>query len=188
MTQLYKIRCRIHGITITTKLHNHNIVWKRIFNPEIFSQDKYFSNKSNLINKFMKPTNAFKETIEQHLHEVASKDALFAETLKKENKNIDDCITYILNRVQKSGCNGFADSEIFNMAIHYYDEDDLKPGKKIAANVVVNHTVEISEEEKVQAKKAALDNLIEEEKAKLTKKKTPKKDLQKEVEQVDLFS
>jgi hypothetical protein len=136
----------------------------------------------------MKTTTAFKETIEQHLQEVASKDELFAKTLKKENKNIHDCITYILNQVKSSGCNGFADSEIFNMAIHYYDEDDLKPGKKIDAKVVVNHTVEITEQDKAHAKKIALEKLIEEEKAKLTKKKTPKVDIENEVEQVDLFS
>ena len=136
----------------------------------------------------MKTTIAFKETIQQHLQEVATKDALFAETLKKENKNIDDCITYILNEVKKSGCNGFADSEIFNMAIHYYDENDLKPGKKITASVIVNHSIEITEQDKENAKKIALDQLIESEKEKLKKRKSPKKVEVQETVQADLFS
>lgn len=88
----------------------------------------------------MKGTEQFKIVIQNHLNSLAEKDQLFAKTLKKENKNIDDCINYILNQVQKSGCNGFADEEIYQMAVHYYDEDDIIVGKPINAKVVVNHT------------------------------------------------
>ena len=87
----------------------------------------------------MNATDNFKKVISQHLNGLAANDPLFAETLKKENKNINDCITYILNRVKESGCNGFEDEEIFGMAIHYYDEDDLKPGKSIDCQIVTNH-------------------------------------------------
>lgn len=90
----------------------------------------------------MKGTDQFKEVIQQHLNKVAQNDPLFAKTLAKPNKNIDDCITYILNTVQKTGRNGFTDDEVFGMAIHYYDEDDIKPGAKISAKVVVNRAVE----------------------------------------------
>lgn len=90
----------------------------------------------------MKATESFKTIIENHLKVVAENDSLFKKTLQKENKNIDDCITYILNEVKKSGCNGFADEEIFGMAIHYYDEDDIKPGKAVNCGVVVNHTAQ----------------------------------------------
>lgn len=86
----------------------------------------------------MKGTENFKQIIQNHLSEVAENDSLFAKAFAKENKNIDDCITYILNQVKASGCNGFADEEIFNMAIHYYDEDNLKIGKPVQAKVVVN--------------------------------------------------
>lgn len=85
---------------------------------------------------------AFKAQIENHLNELAAKDELFAVTLKKENKNIDDCITYILNEVQKTGKIGFADEEIYGIAIHYYDEDDIQVGKKVSAKVVVNHSID----------------------------------------------
>lgn len=138
----------------------------------------------------MKSTEAFKTTINNHLVSLAEKDELFSETFKKEGKNIDDCITYILNEVQKSGCNGFADEEIFAMAVHYYDEDDLKPGKKINAKVVVNHVVELTEEDKENAKQKAIQQAIEEAKEKLQKKKTSKKVVEtKSLEpQIDLFS
>ena len=36
-------------------------------------------------------------------------DELFAAKYDNPDKNIDDCVTYILNWVQKSGCNGFCE-------------------------------------------------------------------------------
>lgn len=135
----------------------------------------------------MKATDNFKKAIENHLNQLAEKDSLFAETLKKENKNIDDCITYILNEVQKSGCNGFEDSEIYGMAVHYYDEDDIKPGKRTNATVVVNHVIELTEEEKAQAKKKALEEAIEEEKEKMKKKREAKKPVESSKAKPSLF-
>lgn len=134
----------------------------------------------------MKSTENFKQAIQNHLDQLAAKDPLFAETLKKEKKNIDDCVTYILNEVQKSGCSGFEDSEIFGMAVHYYDEDDIKPGKRTTATVVVNHSVELSEAEKEKAKQAAIDKVFEEEKEKMRMKKQPKKQDKPNLE-IDLF-
>lgn len=122
----------------------------------------------------MKTTDRFKEVIQQHLNERAKSDSLFAETLKKPNKNIDDCITYILNEVKQSGCVGFADDEIFRMAVHFYDEDDLKPGDKVSAKVVVNHAVDLTEEEKQSAKQKAIDEVIQEEKDRLKRKSAKK--------------
>jgi hypothetical protein len=121
----------------------------------------------------MKTSETFKNVIQKHLQEIAKTDELFAKTLQKPNKNIDDCTTYILNEVQKSGMNGFADEEIFNMAIHYYDEDEIEVGKTISAKVIVNHHVEITPEERAEAKQKAIDQAIREQKEKLTKKSAP---------------
>ena len=103
----------------------------------------------------MKPSNTFKETIKQHLESRAASDELFAVTLAKEGKNIDDCCTYILNQVKKSGANGFADSEIFGMAVHYYDEDKIEVGKPINAKVIVNHSAPADKPIKQDPKPAA---------------------------------
>jgi hypothetical protein len=89
----------------------------------------------------MQVSNSFKEVINTHLNKLAQSDLLFAQTLAKPSKNINDCVTYILNEVKKSGCNGFADDEIFNMAIHYYDEDKIEIGKPMSGKVVVNHSL-----------------------------------------------
>lgn len=67
----------------------------------------------------MKGTEHFTRTIAEYLNQRASTDPLFAPNLMKPNKNIEDCITYILNEVKKSGCNGFDDDEIYSMAVHF---------------------------------------------------------------------
>ena len=59
----------------------------------------------------MKGTEHFTRTIAEYLNQCAMVDPLFAPNLMKPNKNIEECITYILNEVQKSGCNGFDDDD-----------------------------------------------------------------------------
>ena len=135
----------------------------------------------------MKSTESFKKIIESKLNQMAESDKLFALNLKKENKNIDDCITYILNSVRNSGCNGFSEDEIYGMAAHYYDEDNIKVGKSISCNVVVNQKIELSEEEKDKAKKEAYDLVISQERDRLMKKSAPKTSILVQVEQPTLF-
>ena len=122
----------------------------------------------------MKGTEVFKNTVKAYLDNRADTDSLFAISYAKENKNIDDCITYILNEVKKSGCNGFADDEIYSMAVHYYDEEDLYVGSPIGCDVVVNHTVELTEEEKVEARKNAIKQFQQEEIKKMQERNKPK--------------
>ena len=42
------------------------------------------------------------------------------------------------------------------MALHYYDEEDIDIGKPVSCKVVVNHTVELTEEEKAEARRNAI--------------------------------
>jgi len=135
----------------------------------------------------MKSTENFKKVILQYLEIRATNDTLFAQTLKKENKNIDDCITYILNQVKNSGCNGFEDDEIFGIAVHYYDEDDVVPGSAVKCNIITNHQVELTEEEIKEAKEKALNKVVEETKAKMTTKKTKAKVVENQ-EEPNLFN
>lgn len=110
----------------------------------------------------MKASNHFKNTIKTYLEQRVETDVLFSFQYSKPEKNIDDCVTYILNEVKKSGCNGFADDEIYSMAVHYYDEDNIEVGKPMNAHVVVNHVVELTEEEKEQARKDAIQKVQDE--------------------------
>ena len=105
----------------------------------------------------MKGTELFKAAIQNYLEYRAMTDDLFAPRYANPAKNIEDCITYILNEVQKSGMNGFDDDEIYSMAMHYYDEDDIEIGKPISCKVMVNHHVELTEEEKQNARRKAIE-------------------------------
>lgn len=87
----------------------------------------------------MKGTEHFTRTITEYLNQRAATDPLFAPNLMKPNKNIEDCVTYILNEVKKSGCNGFDDDEIYSMAVHFFDEDNIDIGKPLDCHVAVNH-------------------------------------------------
>ena len=125
----------------------------------------------------MQVSASFKNSIQSYLEQRAEYDELFAHSYRNPLKNIEDCITYILNYVQKSGCNGFDDDEIFGQAVHYYDEADIEVGEPIDCKVVVNHHVELTEEEKAEARKEAIKRAENEAYSRMTQRKTaPKKE------------
>lgn len=107
----------------------------------------------------MKVSNHFKQAIQAYLDQCALFDELFREKYKNEKKNLDECIQFILNTIQKSGINGFADNEVFGMAIHYYQEDNIEIGKPVTCKVVVNRMIELTAEEKEQIRKDAIEKV-----------------------------
>ena len=135
-------------------------------------------------NRQNKGSVAFEDTIREYLEKRAENDAIFAVKFSNPSKSVEDCVTYIINEVQKSGCNGFADDEIFGMAIHYYEENEIEVGKPINCQMVVNHMVELTEEEKEQARQDAIERLRQEEMAKLRKPIQPKKATEKKPQDV----
>ena len=135
----------------------------------------------------MKATDHFKRTIQAYLDNRAAEDELFAVSYRKEGKNIDDCITYILNYVKNSGCAGFSDGEIYSQAVHYYDEDQIEVGSPINCHVCVNHTVELTEEEKAEARQRAVEQYQCAELAKLQSRNTKPKRVENKIVQPSLF-
>ena len=94
--------------------------------------------------------NEFEKAIQTYLEERAKADELFAKSYAKANKNIKECCNYIIQEVKKTGRQGFADEEIFSMAVHYYDEDNIKVESKTpSCNVVVNKKIEKKIEKKI---------------------------------------
>ena len=132
----------------------------------------------------MSGTEQFTRTIAEYLNLRAATDPLFAPNLAKPHKNIEDCITYILKQVQQSACNGFEDDEIYSMALHYYDEDDLEVGSPVACHVVVNHTIVLTEEEKAEARKQAIQQYQAQELRRLQEPKRVKAKASTDSEQV----
>ena len=67
---------------------------------------------------------------------------------------------------------------------HYYEEDEIEVGNPINCKMVVNHTIELTEEEKEQARQDAIERLRQEEMAKLRKPIQPKKATEKKTQDV----
>ena len=116
----------------------------------------------------MKTTNHFTRTILTYLEQRAESDSLFAEAFANANKDIDSCINYILTVVQKSGCNGFADEEIYSIAEEYYLTENIEVGKAINCKTVINHVIELTQEEKEQARQEAIQKAQDEAYRKMT--------------------
>lgn len=128
----------------------------------------------------MKGSDKFKETIKEFLDDFAKRDGMFAERYGNPKKNMDECVDYILTTVHKSGCNGFDDAEIYGMAVHYYEEEN--PGdirKGVSAKVVVNHRVELTEEEKEEARRKAVEELKAEEKRRIQEREKRAKEAER---------
>ena len=125
-----------------------------------------------------------------YLEQRAEEDTLFAKKYRNPAKNIDECVTHILNHVQKSGCNGFTDGEIYGQAVHYYDENEIEVGKPIQCQIAVNHVVELTAEEKAEARQNAIrqyqDGLMREMQNR-NKPRTATKATVQEVQQPSLF-
>lgn len=85
---------------------------------------------------------SFEVAIKKHLDEVAKKDSLFAKAYAKPNKSIKECCNYIIGEARKNQDKGIAaipDEEVYGMAIHYYDEDNIKVDVKDLGDVKVAH-------------------------------------------------
>ena len=117
-------------------------------------------------------------------------DELFAAKYDNLDENIDDCFTYILILEQKSGCNGLCDDDIQGQDIHYYEDKDIDVGKPLSCQVSVNHYIELTQEEKPQARQEAIRQYQQEQMNKIRNRDTAKRTSQStetEVHQPSLF-
>lgn len=103
-----------------------------------------------------KEQNHVKDAIKAYLDERAKNDEQFAQSYAKANKNIDECFDYVIGEAHKRGNAVYmTDAEVFGLAVHYYDEDDiminkLPKGTKVSASSSAP-AVELSEEDKAKA-------------------------------------
>jgi hypothetical protein len=90
----------------------------------------------------MKVSNDFKKQITQYLDKRAETDLLFKPVYEKANKSIDECIEFIYKEVKKkAGSNnaiGLTDDEVYGMAVHYYQEDNIVVNKVLEEVKVVS--------------------------------------------------
>lgn len=93
----------------------------------------------------------FENAIKEYLDARVKEDVKFAEKYSNEKKSIEECCRFILGEMKKKaagGMYGATDAEVFGLAVHYYDEEDIKVEKNVSAEVVINR--EMTEEEKQQ--------------------------------------
>lgn len=69
---------------------------------------------------------------------------------------------------------------------HYYDEDDIEVGKPLQCQVVVNHAVELTDEEKAEARQRAIRQYQDEELRKMQNRNKAKASQKTNVQQVEL--
>ncbi len=107
--------------------------------------------------------NTAKDAIKAYLDKRADTDEQFAIMYAKPNKNIDECFNYILSEASKRGnsvC--MTDDEVFGLAVHYYDEDDIKVSKPLRALSSHSVPVKLTEEEKAKAREEAIERYTQE--------------------------
>ncbi len=71
--------------------------------------------------------------IGNYLKKRADTDPSVKNNLNKENKSLKECWDYVLGEVAKTmfrsgnfGCAAGDDEDLYALAVHYYDEDDIK--------------------------------------------------------------
>lgn len=140
----------------------------------------------------MKTSPSFKEAIKSYLDKRAKEDELFAKSYTKPGKSLDECCDYIIGEAKKRGnAVAMTDEEVFGMAVHYYDEDNIKVNKVSGGYKASAPTsapvprVELTEEDKKKAREEAIKRLTEEQYASIKKK--PHKRKEEDVQQMSLF-
>lgn len=127
----------------------------------------------------------FKKAIKAYLDNRAANDELFAKAYAKSNKSIDECCTYIMGEAKKKaskGCAVIDDPTVYGWAVHYYDESDIVVEKVDNAMVVAPDVkVELTEEEKAEAKQKAIALEVEKQRAALHQPKPKAKKTEPEV-------
>ena len=121
-----------------------------------------------------KGTDTFKTAIQNYLEYRAATDELFAPLFANPNKSIDECCKYIICEVHKSGMNGFDDDEIFGMAVHYYDENEIEVGNPPQCRIISNVHTYLTEEEKKEARQKAIEQYQQAELRKIQDRNKPK--------------
>jgi len=143
-------------------------------------------------------TKAFQDTIRKYLEERAKTDTRLSERLHMEGKTIEECCDYIVSEVQKLASDsqmiGLSDDEVYGLAVHYYDEDDLKAPKNTNFSVIINHDIELTEQEKAELKQEAKEKFLQQEiqlqrieNNKIKTKAKPTPETQEKYTQLSLF-
>lgn len=131
-----------------------------------------------------KENQSFKVVIQSYLDQRAQEDSLFALSYAKANKNLGECCDYIIGEAKKRAGNAIAmtDDEVFGLAVHYYDEDNIKVNKQSGCKVTTSKS-----EKSKKDKQVLVQPLPKEEAPSYTKSKSKKKNKETSSTQFLLF-
>lgn len=119
-----------------------------------------FKSTMRELKSMMREIKSAQERIKDYLDERARQDELFAKSYAKTNKNIDECYEYIVGEARKqckdSDSICISDDVVYGWAVHYYDEDDINVGHKVASSTESKESTE-STEMSAEDKKKVLD-------------------------------
>ena len=115
------------------------------------------------------------------------------EKLENPKKSLKEMFDYIMSQAKQQasgGCACLSDDVVFGMAVHYYDEDDIKFSKVSGTVATTSSTSSKNDEKdkeikKLQEKIKKLEQKAEKKEEKPQKKKEKVSD--KEMEQISLF-
>lgn len=85
----------------------------------------------------MAASKQFQEMIKSYLDNKANTDEQFAKKYANEKKTIDECCNYIISEVRRLNVTAVAEKEVYGIAVHYYDEEDIKVSEAPNCTVVV---------------------------------------------------
>ena len=136
----------------------------------------------------MSSIDIFKKALKQYLDDRAQSDALFAQAYAKEGKTIDDCANFVIGEVKKRASGGqyvATDEEVFGLAVHYYDEDNVKVESAGGVQIVSNYQLTDQDKAELEAEEKAKESYLREaeEKAKKALEKKQEKERKKAAEQ-----
>ena len=95
--------------------------------------------------------------IKNYLDNRAKTDELFAAKYANPKKSIDECCKYITGEAYakaKNGCAVISDEEVYGMAVHYYDEENIEI-RKAPSVKTSSAEPELTEEQQEKLRKQA---------------------------------
>lgn len=136
-----------------------------------------------------------KTAIKNYLDNRARTDELFAAKYANPKKSIDECCKYITGEAYaraKNGCAVISDEDVYGMAVHYYDEDDINirkaPNARTAkTNAEPELTKEQQEALRLQAEKEYKAQILAEFKQKEIERKAKAREKKPQPQMASLF-
>lgn len=100
--------------------------------------------------------------IKSFLERKAESDSVLAERLKIKGKSMEECCRYIVQEVKRKATGQWAactDEEVYGLAVHYWDEDDVKVNETSSCKVVTNRKLTPDEKKEAGELKKRADEM-----------------------------